>query len=101
MNDLPAMKREISGLKDEIRKLGNVNVNAIEDYKNLMERYTFMKTQHDDLVEAEKTLEGIIEELDAALRWREGFIRHSPTVRNSEPEAVSVLSVRRDRGRTG
>jgi predicted nucleic acid-binding Zn-ribbon protein len=52
MNDLPAMKREISGLKDEIRKLGNVNVNAIEDYKNLMERYTFMKTQHDDLVEA-------------------------------------------------
>ena len=68
MNDLPAMKREISGLKDEIRKLGNVNVNAIEDYKNLMERYTFMKTQHDDLVEAEKTLEGIIEELDAAMR---------------------------------
>lgn len=68
MNDLPAMKREISGLKDEIRKLGNVNVNAIEDYKNLMERYTFMKTQHDDLVEAEKTLEGIIEELDTAMR---------------------------------
>lgn len=68
MNDLPAMKREISGLKDEIRKLGNVNVNAIEDYKNLMERYTFMKTQHDDLVEAEKTLEGIIKELDTAMR---------------------------------
>ena len=68
MNDLPAMKREISGLKDEIRKLGNVNVNAIEDYRNLMERYTFMKTQHDDLVEAEKTLEGIIEELDTAMR---------------------------------
>ena len=68
MNDLPVMKREISGLKDEIRKLGNVNVNAIEDYKNLMERYTFMKTQHDDLVEAEKTLEGIIEELDTAMR---------------------------------
>lgn len=68
MNDLPAMKREISGLKNEIRKLGNVNVNAIEDYKNLMERYTFMKTQHDDLVEAEKTLEGIIEELDTAMR---------------------------------
>ena len=36
--------------------------------KNLMERYTFMKTQHDDLVEAEKTLEGIIEELDTAMR---------------------------------
>lgn len=68
MNDLPAMKREIADLKDQIRKLGDVNVNAIEDYKNLMERYTFLKTQHDDLVEAEKTLQGIITELDTAMR---------------------------------
>lgn len=68
MTDLPAMKRQISALKDQIKKLGDVNVNAIEDYKNLMERYTFLKTQHDDLIEAEKTLEGIIAELDAAMR---------------------------------
>lgn len=68
MTDLAAMKREISSLKDQIKKLGDVNVNAIEDYKNLMERFTFLKNQHDDLVEAEKTLEGIIEELDTAMR---------------------------------
>ena len=68
MADLPAMKKDISRLKDEIRKLGDVNVNAIEDYKNLMERYTFLKTQHDDLVEAEQTLLGIIEELDTSMR---------------------------------
>ncbi len=68
MNDLSAMKKSISTLKDEIKKLGNVNVNAIEDYKELMERYTFTKQQHDDLVEAEKTLEGIIAELDEAMR---------------------------------
>jgi len=68
MTDLSAMKKDISSLKDQIKKLGNVNVNAIEDYKNLMERFTFMKTQHDDLVEAEKTLESIIAELDAAMR---------------------------------
>ena len=68
MTDLSAMKKEISALKDQIKKLGDVNVNAIEDYRNLMERYQFLKTQHDDLVEAEKTLEGIIVELDAAMR---------------------------------
>ena len=68
MTDLTAMKKEIASLKDQIKKLGDVNVNAIEDYKNLMERYTFLKTQHDDLVEAEKTLEGIINELDTAMR---------------------------------
>lgn len=68
MTDLAAMKKEISSLKDQIRKLGDVNVNAIEDYKNLMERFTFMKTQRDDLVEAEKTLENIIQELDSSMR---------------------------------
>ncbi len=68
LTDLPAMKKEIVSLKEQIKKLGDVNVNAIEDYKNLMERFTFMKNQHDDLVEAEKTLEGIIVELDTAMR---------------------------------
>lgn len=68
MTDLAAMKKEVASLKEQIKKLGDVNVNAIEDYKNLMERYQFLKTQHDDLVEAEKTLEGIIVELDTAMR---------------------------------
>lgn len=68
MTDLSSMKKEVAALRDQIRKLGDVNVNAIEDYKNLMERYVFLKTQHDDLVEAEKTLLNIIEELDAAMR---------------------------------
>lgn len=68
MTDLSAMKKESVSLKDQIKKLGDVNVNAIEDFKNLMERYQFLKTQHDDLVEAEKTLEGIIVELDTAMR---------------------------------
>ena len=66
--DAAAMKKEIAGLKEQIKKLGDVNVNAIEDYKNLIERYDFLKTQHDDLVEAEKTLSKIIEELDTAMR---------------------------------
>lgn len=67
-DDLASVKKEIAGLKEEIKKLGDVNVNAIEDYKALMERYTFLKEQHDDLIEAEKTLEGIIEELDTSMR---------------------------------
>ena len=67
-NEASVMKRQISGLKDDIKKLGDVNVNAIEDYKNVLERYTFLKTQHDDLVEAEKALQGIIVELDTLMR---------------------------------
>lgn len=66
--DLAGMKKMISSIKDEIRKLGDVNVNAIESYKEVSERYEFLKTQHDDLVEAEKTLMGIIDELDTGMR---------------------------------
>ena len=66
--DLSAMKKLIAVIKDDIRKLGDVNVNAIEDYKEISERYEFLKTQHDDLVEAEQTLIGIIEELDTGMR---------------------------------
>ncbi|MDD7641092.1 MAG: chromosome segregation protein SMC [bacterium] len=65
---LTELKKLITGVKDEIRKLGDVNVNAIEDFKELNERYTFLKTQHDDLIEAEQTLMKIIADLDAGMR---------------------------------
>ncbi len=63
-NDLAAMKKSIAGLKNDIRDLGAVNVNAIEDYKNLMERYTFMDDQRNDLVKAADDLEKVIADLD-------------------------------------
>ena len=67
-NSLTELKKMISTIKDEIRKLGDVNVNAIEEYKEVSQRYLFLKTQHDDLIEAEQTLLGIIEELDKGMR---------------------------------
>ncbi len=68
LTDLAFMKRQIQTLRNEIKKLGTVNVNAIEDFKNVSERYEFLKGQHDDLVEAEASLVKIIDELDAAMR---------------------------------
>ena len=47
-----------------MKNLGTVNVNAIEEYKEVSERYEFLKTQHDDLVIAAENLEQIILELD-------------------------------------
>ena len=62
------MKRQIAERKNAIRGLGNVNVNAIEDYTEISERNEFMKTQHDDLVAAQDALYKIIEELDIGMR---------------------------------
>ncbi len=66
--ELPALKKQIQALKEEIRKLGDVNVNAIEDFKQVSERFAFMDAQRNDLVKAEETLRDIIGELDAGMR---------------------------------
>lgn len=73
--DRKGMKKEISSLKEGIRALGPVNVNAIEDYRNLLERHTFLSAQHEDLVKSGETLTGIISELDSGMRkqFREKF----------------------------
>ncbi len=63
-----ALKREVNGLKAQIRALGNVNVNAIEQYKEVSERYEFMKAQYEDLTEAERKLREIITDLDKGMR---------------------------------
>lgn len=68
LNDLPKLKQEVSAVKSKIKSLGDVNVNAIEDYKEVSERYEFLKGQHDDIVKAETNLMQIIEELDTAMR---------------------------------
>lgn len=62
------LKKDINTLKAEIRALGNVNVNAIDDFRELSERHEFLSTQHDDLIKAEQALMEIIEELDAGMR---------------------------------
>ncbi|MFR7476949.1 chromosome segregation protein SMC [Frisingicoccus sp.] len=71
------IRRRIGELKKSIKGLGNINLNAIEEYKDVSERYTTLKTQHDDLVEAEGKLTGIIHDLDQAMReqFRENFIK--------------------------
>ena len=75
-DNLAELKKMIASVKDEIKKLGDVNVNAIEEYKEVSARYEFLKGQHDDLIEAEQTLIGIIEELDAGMRkqFEEKFV---------------------------
>lgn len=62
------LKSQVAGLKEELRRLGPVNVNAIEDFKELQERHSFLEGQHTDLVKAAETLQGIIEELDTGMR---------------------------------
>ena len=68
-------KNEILKLKKQILTLGNVNVNAIEDYKVLKERYDELNIQIEDLNNAEDDLKKIISDLtiEMVTRFTKGF----------------------------
>ena len=63
-----SIKKHVAELKSAIRSLGPVNLQAVEDYREISERYEFMKTQHDDLIESEKEITAVIEELEKGMK---------------------------------
>ena len=63
-----ALKKLIVNQKNLIKGLGNVNVNAIDEYRELNERYTLMHEQQEDIIKAEDSLKDIIEDLDGKMR---------------------------------
>ncbi len=67
-DSLPQAKKRVSELKNKIKGLGSVNVNAIEEYRECMERFTFLDAQRNDLVAAGETLATMIAELDGKMR---------------------------------
>ncbi len=66
--DRGKLKKQAGAIKDEIRALGSVNVNAIEDYKDVSERHEFLSAQYEDLQKSKETLEELIRDLDDGMR---------------------------------
>lgn len=65
----------IDKLRAEIRELGNINVNAVEDYATLKERHDTLTLQCEDLTHAEADLNTLIDELTGNMekQFREQF----------------------------
>ncbi len=70
-------KHELSEIKGKIKSLGNVNVSAIEEYKEVHERYVFMKAQMDDLDNSRAELGKLIDSLTSQMKekFSEGFAK--------------------------
>ena len=66
--DIDTAKREVLKLKDNISILGNVNLDAPEEYEKAKERFDFLNGQKEDLVNAENTLYDIIKEMDMVMK---------------------------------
>ena len=68
LGDEQELSKAISGLRRRIRELGDVNVNAIEEYREVSERFEFLTAQHDDLVASEASILSVIDELDKGMK---------------------------------
>ncbi|CAM4418927.1 chromosome segregation protein SMC [Paenibacillus typhae] len=68
--DVPAAQMEVQRLKRSISALGEVSLGAIEEYQRVHERYTFLSSQKDDLVEAKTTLYHVIHEMEEEMSKR-------------------------------
>ncbi|MDB8457672.1 chromosome segregation protein SMC [Turicibacter sanguinis] len=69
------VKQKIRSLKGQIASLGEINVAAIAEYQRVKERYEFLTTQRDDLIEAKANLEETINEMDQemTIKFKETF----------------------------
>lgn len=77
LDDIPKAQRTLQEIKNKIRALGSVNVGAVEEYKEVSERYEYMSVQIGDIEKSREELIKLIEELTGKMaeRFREQFRR--------------------------
>lgn len=68
IEDMGLATRRLTELKNKIRALGSVNVDAIEEYREVSERYEFLSTQVNDVEVSRNELLKLINELTVQMR---------------------------------
>ena len=63
IEDIVAAQAELNSVKNKLKALGNVNVEAVEEYREVSERYKFMSEQMADVQNSKRELERIIADL--------------------------------------
>lgn len=65
--DLIISQGRISELKARIKSLGNINVGAIEDFKDIKERWEFINKQYEDLLKSKEDLQSLIKKMEKTM----------------------------------
>ena len=61
-------QRKVNNLRTEIKELGSINIDSIEEYKNMKERYDFMCEQRVDLENTMSKLRKMIQEMTTTMK---------------------------------
>lgn len=79
----------ITSLKNKIKALGPVNLNSIEEYREVSEKYEFISAQRDDIYKAKTDLEKVIADLVSEMK--EQFLKNFTTINENFKTVFSDL----------
>ena len=68
LESVPKAQRRVGELKKSIAGLGNINLDAIDEFQRINERYTYLTDQRDDVLKSKKELEDIIAHITEEMR---------------------------------
>ncbi|MCQ4865409.1 chromosome segregation protein SMC [Pseudoflavonifractor phocaeensis] len=68
LESVPKAQRRIGELKRSITGLGNINLDAIDEFQRVNERYTYLRDQRDDVQKSKRELENIIADITAEMK---------------------------------
>jgi chromosome segregation protein len=68
LESIPKAQRRIGELKKSISGLGNINLDSIEEFQRVNERYTYLTEQRDDVAKSKAELEDIIAQITEEMR---------------------------------
>lgn len=80
---------EVNACKKAIKELGNINMDSIEEYEEVKERFDFLKKQQKDLIDAKNQLNEVIKELE--IQMRDKFVEEFASIRLKFNEVFKKL----------
>jgi len=66
--DIDEARKMVLKLKNNLKDIGMVNLDSIKEYEEVLERYTYLSSERDDLLNARDTLYSIIDDMDQVMK---------------------------------
>ncbi|WP_026893878.1 chromosome segregation protein SMC [Clostridiisalibacter paucivorans] len=89
IENVTKVQNDIKKIKAKIKDLGTVNMNSIEEYETIKERFEFITSQQSDLVDAKKRLKKVIKDMEK--KMKEQFLYNFKIIRENFKEIFSKL----------
>ena len=89
LEDLKTAENEVKSIKAKIKSLGPINLNAIEEYSEVSERFEFMNVQITDLNTAKDSLSDVIKDMN--VKMREQFLENFEIIKANFIEVFEKL----------